>query len=118
MKKIYSTVLILLTIALIGYLGYVGVKVGIPYLTAKTEYSQNLPTIEKQQHEIDSLSFQVDSLQGVVNQIINASNLKTALLKNVSENNKALQKKYEKLGDIFARVPESELDAFIESFNQ
>lgn len=118
MKKIYSTILILLTIALIGYLGYVGIKVGIPYLTTKTEYSQHLPTIEKQQQEIDSLIFQVDSLNGVVSQIINASNLKTALMKNISENNKALQRKYEKLSDIFARVPESELDAFIDSFNQ
>lgn len=105
-------------IALAIVILFAGFKYGIPFVESQSKYAEDLPTIEVLQQKNDSLTITCDSLRGVITQIENAGALQNALINDASKRNQKLQEKYNKLADIFSRIPESELDAFIKQFNQ
>lgn len=63
MKTFIKGSILIVAIAIGVSIIYAGVKVGVPYLMAKTEYDRNLPTIKKLQKENDSLMSIIDTLR-------------------------------------------------------
>lgn len=118
LKKSINVIIVLATIAIISVAAYFGYHKGVPYLQDKSTYENDLPTIQILELKIDSLTSHIDSIQGVLTQIELASDIKGAMITDATKRNEALKKKYEQLADIFSRIPESELDAFIKQFNQ
>lgn len=116
MKTTIKVAIIIVALAIATCVGYGFVKYGIPYLEAKSTYTKNIPTIEKQQVVIDSLTVKVEQLEGSLQQKEAASIMQQQMVKDTRKQNKALQEKYRKVAEIFSKVPESQLDAFLKSF--
>lgn len=89
MKKILNCCILIVSLALAGCIVYGFVLFGIPFLTAKSEYTKNIPTIEKIQSELaisnatsDSLlnktkeyEMKIDMLQQIVSEQSNSKQL-------------------------------------------
>lgn len=118
MKTTIKIAIIIIALVLAGCIGYGFVQYGIPFLEAKSTYTKDIPTIEKQQLVIDSLQNKVLLLEGSLQQTEAASIMQQQMVKDTKKQNKVLQEKYRKIAEIFSKVPESQLDAFLKSFEE
>lgn len=97
---------------------YAAIVVGVPFLKEQTRFAKERPTIDSLTIELNTLKMERDSLVIACKHASAIATMSSKIAKDQRIKNDQLNKKYERVMEIFSESSEAQIDAFIKSYEK